>query len=243
MENFSTLDLLKLEIMEARRISSYYSIIQYQTVFYNTLSNYYCPNGDLHSLLHKQPINRLPLQAVRFYAAKVLLAQEYLHAQGIVYRDLKPENILIREDGHIMLTDFDLCFDTDVSPKLKNRTNINVVSRRKYSCFSDRHRQWEKRITEFVAEPTTAFSRSCIGTHEYLAPELISGNGHDNGPNNPTKLDKKSSASPPGAQPSWHKAKQKIIYVAPRGTAKLAKDGHCGARNLSVRSSIPGWSS
>ena len=31
---------------------------------------------------------------------------------------------------------------------------------------------------EFVAEPTTAFSKSCVGTHEYLAPELISGNGH-----------------------------------------------------------------
>ncbi|KAL2523497.1 Serine/threonine-protein kinase WAG2 [Abeliophyllum distichum] len=138
----------------------------------------YCPNGDLHSLLNKQPGNRLPLQALRFYAAEVLLALEYLHAQGIVYRDLKPENILIREDGHIMLTDFDLCFHTDISPKLENRTNIKVVS---YSCFSDRRRQREERITEFIAEPTTAFSRSCVGTHEYLAPELISGNGHGNG--------------------------------------------------------------
>lgn len=34
---------------------------------------------------------------------------------------------------------------------------------------------------EFVAEPTTAFSRSCVGTHEYLAPELVSGSGHGNG--------------------------------------------------------------
>ena len=36
-------------------------------------------------------------------------------------------------------------------------------------------------VAEFVAEPTAAFSRSCMGTHEYLAPELISGNGHGNG--------------------------------------------------------------
>lgn len=34
---------------------------------------------------------------------------------------------------------------------------------------------------EFVAEPVAAFSRSCVGTHEYLAPEVVLGNGHGNG--------------------------------------------------------------
>ncbi|KAL2553394.1 Serine/threonine-protein kinase WAG2 [Forsythia ovata] len=129
----------------------------------------------------KQPQSPPPLQAVRFYAAEVLLALEYLHTQGIVFRDLKLENILIWEYGQIMLTDFDLCFDTDVPPKLENCTNIKVVSNGKYSCFSDRRWQREERIIEFIAEPTTAFLRLCIGTHEYLAPELISGNGHGNG--------------------------------------------------------------
>ncbi|KAI3457572.1 hypothetical protein Pfo_014235 [Paulownia fortunei] len=145
---------------------------------YTCLLMDYCPNGDLHSLLRKQPSNRLQVQAVRFFVAEVLLALEYLHAQGIVYRDLKPENILIREDGHIMLSDFDLCFHSDISPKLDYRTQIKEGSTR-YSCFGDR--QWEERVTEFVAEPTTAFSRSCVGTHEYLAPELVSGDGHGNG--------------------------------------------------------------
>lgn len=36
-------------------------------------------------------------------------------------------------------------------------------------------------VREFVAEPTAAFSKSCVGTHEYLAPELVTGNGHGNG--------------------------------------------------------------
>ncbi|KZV28209.1 protein kinase PVPK-1-like [Dorcoceras hygrometricum] len=143
---------------------------------YTCLLMDYCPHGDLHGLLRKQPMNRLSVQAVRFFAAEVLLALEYLHSRGIVYRDLKPENILIREDGHIMLSDFDLCFQSDVSPRLENRTQINAGSR---SCFVQRQRL--ERVTEFVAEPTAAFSRSCVGTHEYLSPELASGGGHGNG--------------------------------------------------------------
>ncbi|KAI3769426.1 hypothetical protein L6452_00528 [Arctium lappa] len=146
----------------------------------------FCPNGDLHSLIRKQPNYRLPIDSVRFFAAEVLVALQYLHSLGIVYRDLKPENILIREDGHIMLSDFDLCFNADVVPKLDNRIEGRTGTKqyRSYCCYygGDRRRRTEeKTITEFVAEPTTAFSRSCVGTHEYLAPELITGNGHGSG--------------------------------------------------------------
>ncbi|GAB4846714.1 Serine/threonine-protein kinase wag1 [Ancistrocladus abbreviatus] len=150
----------------------------------------YCPGGDLHSLLHKQPGNRLPLHAVKFYAAEVLLALEYLHALGVVYRDLKPENILLREDGHIMLSDFDLCFISQVSARIDNSPPYTTLHRRRKgcSCFGGRVGNTsslrvgaEEDMGEFVLEPTGAFSRSCVGTHEYLAPELVSGNGHGNG--------------------------------------------------------------
>ncbi|XP_021831462.1 serine/threonine-protein kinase WAG1 [Prunus avium] len=144
----------------------------------------YCPNGDLHNLLLRQPLNRLPLPAVRFFAAEVLVALEYLHALGVVYRDLKPENILLRGDGHVMLSDFDLCFKADVSPAVEHRrVEKTGPTRRKntHSCFGSRREYEEEMVAEFVAEPTTAYSKSCVGTHEYLAPELISGNGHGNG--------------------------------------------------------------
>eukprot|EP00250_Pteridium_aquilinum_P007275 c17026_g1_i1 orf=684-2540(+) len=78
----------------------------------------YCSGGDLHALRQKYPGRRFSMKAARFYAAEVLLALEYLHMLGIVYRDLKPENVLVRDDGHIMLTDFDLSFKCDVQPKL-----------------------------------------------------------------------------------------------------------------------------
>uniref|UniRef100_A0A803LJ13 non-specific serine/threonine protein kinase n=1 Tax=Chenopodium quinoa TaxID=63459 RepID=A0A803LJ13_CHEQI len=139
----------------------------------------YCSGGDLHSLLRKQPSYRLPASAVKFYAAEVLVALEYLHSLGIVYRDLKPENILIKEDGHIMLSDFDLCFKSDVTAKIeKLEGQVNRTGRIK----SRRSRRIDRTMgDEFVAEPTGAFSKSCVGTHEYLAPELVSGKGHGNG--------------------------------------------------------------
>ncbi|VAI47630.1 unnamed protein product [Triticum turgidum subsp. durum] len=68
----------------------------------------FCPGGDLHALRQRQPRKHFSEYAARFYAAEVLLALEYLHMLGVVYRDLKPENVLVRDDGHIMLSDFDL---------------------------------------------------------------------------------------------------------------------------------------
>ncbi|KAK5844185.1 serine/threonine-protein kinase WAG1-like [Gossypium arboreum] len=144
----------------------------------------FCPNGDLFSLLRKQPGNRFSLPAVRFFAAEVLVAFEYLHALGIVYRDLKPENVLLREDGHIMLTDFDLCFVADVVPAFKFvRRKSGKSNRNRFSggCFGPAAGLNEKGEVVPVAEPVTAFSRSCVGTHEYLAPEVVSGDGHGNG--------------------------------------------------------------
>ncbi|GAU37389.1 hypothetical protein TSUD_22630 [Trifolium subterraneum] len=86
----------------------------------------YCPGGDLHVLRQKQLGRCFSEPAARFYVAEVLLALEYLHMLGVVYRDLKPENILVREDGHIMLTDFDLSLRCDVSPTLlKSSSDID----------------------------------------------------------------------------------------------------------------------
>lgn len=159
------------------------------------------------------------------------MALEYLHMMGIVYRDLKPENVLVREDGHIMISDFDLSLKCDVVPKLLRRSKVlnseeGVHDRRRHrhvmkssssttvpscaapmqpvlSCFSaskkkkviittitervggddhqepgcDYHHQ-ELHDPELVAEPINARSKSFVGTHEYLAPEVISGQGH-----------------------------------------------------------------
>ncbi|KAK3043564.1 hypothetical protein RJ639_002143 [Escallonia herrerae] len=172
----------------------------------------YCPGGDLHVLRQKQPGRYFPEQAARFYVAEVLLALEYLHMLGVVYRDLKPENILVREDGHIMLTDFDLSLRCSVSPTLVKSSPLGVEPPRmsgpcagsncidpfcikptcQVSCFSPRifpaSAKTSKQkpdlaaqmrsLHQLVAEPTDARSNSFVGTHEYLAPEIIKGEGH-----------------------------------------------------------------
>lgn len=135
---------------------------------------------------------------------------------GVVYRDLKPENVLVREDGHIMLSDFDLSLRCFVSPKLVQSSDDPACKISSYciqpscidpacklpvcvepsclqpSCFKPRFlnskttkvKSEKTSLTNsdslpvLIAEPTSARSMSFVGTHEYLAPEIIRGDGH-----------------------------------------------------------------
>ncbi|XP_031251620.1 protein kinase PINOID 2-like [Pistacia vera] len=181
---------------------------EFEASHYSCLVMEYCPGGDLYAARQRQPGKRFSISSAKFYAAETLLALEYLHMMGIVYRDLKPENVLVREDGHIMLSDFDLSLKCDVVPKLlKPKLNLEAIDKyEKYcsipscatpmqpvlSCFSASTRKKKVTVTtiteqvegtqevdpELVAEPINARSKSFVGTHEYLAPEVISGQGH-----------------------------------------------------------------
>ncbi|KAL6635046.1 hypothetical protein ACP70R_027717 [Stipagrostis hirtigluma subsp. patula] len=190
----------------------------FETDKFSCLVMEFCPGGDLHTLRQRQPGKYFPEQAVKFYVAEVLLALEYLHMLGIIYRDLKPENVLVREDGHIMLSDFDLSLRCAVSPTLIKSSNPDGDALRRNSqgycvqpacvepscmiqpscaapttCFgprffSSKSKKDRKPKTEvatqinpwpeLIAEPSDARSMSFVGTHEYLAPEIIKGEGH-----------------------------------------------------------------
>ncbi|KAI4991452.1 hypothetical protein ZWY2020_039823 [Hordeum vulgare] len=138
----------------------------FQTKTHICLITDYYPGGELFLLLDRQPQKVLREDAVRFYAAEVVIALEYLHCQGIIYRDLKPENILLHRDGHISLTDFDLSCLTSCRPQVFLPEEANKKSRRK-----------SRSSPIFFAEPMRA-SNSFVGTEEYIAPEIITGAGH-----------------------------------------------------------------
>jgi serine/threonine protein kinase len=130
----------------------------FQTKTHICLITDYCPGGELFVLLDNQPLKVLHEDAVRFYAAEVVVALEYLHCQGIIYRDLKPENILLHRDGHISLTDFDLSCLTSCRPQVFLPEDADEKKGRKNGSYPI-----------FFAEPMRA-SNSFVGTEEYIAP-------------------------------------------------------------------------
>ena len=184
----------------------------------------YCPGGELYALLNAQPGKRLPESAVKFYAAEVLLALQYLHLQGFIYRDLKPENILLHTSGHIKLTDFDLsCCASKIHPTLLPRSAVKSIPEDSDASEGQKNREssssWSKSASQMknsgdVGSQSTSTSsgehtgpgkpnhhlqgrrsyyspplilsakpevraNSFVGTEEYLAPEIVTGAGHD----------------------------------------------------------------
>ncbi|KAH7728076.1 cyclic AMP-dependent protein kinasecatalytic subunit [Aphelenchoides avenae] len=95
--------------------------------------------GELFSYLRMT--KAFPSAMVKFYAAEIVLALEYLHSLRIAYRDLKPENLLICESGHIKLTDFGF------AKEIHNRTYTvcgtpdymapEVIERKGHNCSVD----------------------------------------------------------------------------------------------------------
>ncbi|XWS32826.1 hypothetical protein CRYUN_Cryun22dG0023100 [Craigia yunnanensis] len=188
----------------------------FETEKFSCLLMEFCSGGDLHIIRQRQPSKHFSEPAARFYASEVLLALEYLHMMGVVYRDLKPENVLVREDGHIMLSDFDLSLRCFVNPTLVQSSSKPSRRISSYciqpacidpacklpvcvepaclqpSCFKPRFLSSKTvkvksertnlvnsvSFPVLIAEPTNARSMSFVGTHEYLAPEIIRGDGH-----------------------------------------------------------------
>lgn len=152
----------------------------------------YCSGRDLNYLRKKQTEKMFSDDIIRFYAAELVLALEYLHDKGIVYRDLKPENVMVQENGHLMLVDFDL--STKLAPKSPDTRSISSESkpetkRKKKNKFSRLFNRRPagispvdsvQRRTDSMSSNSDSFekSNSFVGTEEYVAPEIISGDGH-----------------------------------------------------------------
>ncbi|CAH1419838.1 unnamed protein product [Lactuca virosa] len=167
----------------------------------------YCPGRDLNCLRKRQTERMFSDDIIRFYAAELVIALEYLHGLGIVYRDLKPENVMIQENGHLMLVDFDLSTKLSPKPPCEARSPKTTPSlspttsesstnnKNRFSFFSNCCRpaipaedsvhptaeSVDNSVSEPNCEPRHSFSKSnsFVGTEEYVAPEMLQGNGHD----------------------------------------------------------------
>lgn len=138
----------------------------FQSKEYLYLCIEYCSGGEFFRALQTRERKSIREDDARFYAAEVTAALEYLHLMGYIYRDLKPENILLHQSGHIMLSDFDL---SKQSGALGAPT---IVNSRSGSSSANRPALDTKAC---IADFRT---NSFVGTEEYIAPEVIRGNGH-----------------------------------------------------------------
>ncbi|KAK7395469.1 hypothetical protein VNO78_16028 [Psophocarpus tetragonolobus] len=162
----------------------------------------FCHGGNLHSLRKKQPDKTFSEETIRFYAVELVLVLEYLHKFGVVYRDLKPENIMVQESGHIMLVDFDLSKKLNIksgpsscnsSPGSDSSSPEKDRRRRRlsrFSCYchsgmarydSDFPSQLDSLPARRSVSDSVEKSNSFVGTEDYVAPEVISGMGHNFG--------------------------------------------------------------
>ena len=108
------------------------------------LSNYSFSTGPSHHGGHRVDI---PLELLYFYGGEIAIVLRFLHDHQFIYRDLKPENILLKANGHLMLTDFGVAKDYNVSSVERKTTEQQRLGR----------------------------SNSFVGTRQYMSPEMLRG--------------------------------------------------------------------
>ena len=138
----------------------------FQSEDYLYLCMEYCMGGEFFRALQTRKSKCICEDDARFYASEVTAALEYLHLLGFIYRDLKPENILLHRSGHIMLSDFDL------SIQAQDASNVKIKS----PLITSGHNQSAMIDTKVFSDGFR--TNSFVGTEEYIAPEVIRGNGH-----------------------------------------------------------------
>ena len=159
----------------------------------------YMPKGDLAYFIK----SNYPLRAdaIKFYAAEMVLFLEYMQKLKLIHRDLKPQNIMIDEKGHLKVIDFGTVrkkgyyYDKrEMKFKVENIFEIidsedikgvkNVVNPDEEDVDEDDEEEEEEEDDENYNSNLTnnnhkkmkvrkQRSMTFVGTAEYISPEVI----------------------------------------------------------------------
>ncbi|KAI4385365.1 hypothetical protein MLD38_003401 [Melastoma candidum] len=147
----------------------------------------YCPGGDLHVLRGQLPDRVFSPSSLRFYLSEIVSALRHLHSLGLAFRDLKPENILIQGSGHLTLADFDLSkhlppplphSSANFSPRPWSNSKPKQLPKPGLSLRKAKSSTARVSPVSRRRQSLSGKSYSFVGTEEYVAPEVIRGDGH-----------------------------------------------------------------
>ncbi|KAI1708489.1 protein kinase domain-containing protein [Ditylenchus destructor] len=132
---------------------------------------------DLLKKIREHKKNPLTVAQCRFVTAELLSAMSHMHSFHVVHRDIKPENILIKEDGHIMLSDFGCAKRLD-APAATLAQPTPPPPPTKPEGDKDEEDTESGAEDDAVANGSSGPKQrksSFVGTSHYVSPEVLNG--------------------------------------------------------------------
>ncbi|KAJ3194508.1 hypothetical protein HK101_002571 [Irineochytrium annulatum] len=166
----------------------------------------YMAGGDLLTRLIREDTFREEM--AKYYAYEMICAIEEAHKLGcdrIIHRDIKPDNVLFTADGHLRLSDFGLATDLTWTHDTAFYDEVRGVTMSQARLLSpgativDGHPEVaptggseeemyfdealaatpHEKILDFREQNRKKQAFSIVGTNNYMAPEVLLGNGYD----------------------------------------------------------------
>lgn len=148
----------------------------------------------------------LPISLVQYYSVCIIEALAYMHSKKVAYRNLKAENVMIDSKGNIRLIGFGFAkkipyYNEDYNDAMYNGSHPHVHSQQKMKAEHDKDKSRDCTLLETESKQKSAIGFNSMlelggtkttlpprllfktftfcGTVEYLAPEIVMHDGHD----------------------------------------------------------------
>ena len=80
----------------------------------------YLEGGDLRKHMIEKKFN---IKEIKFIAACIIIALEYIHKKGIIHRDIKPENLIFDNKGYLRISDFGIAIKNNTISQLEKNSD------------------------------------------------------------------------------------------------------------------------